>query len=34
MTVLRHKGYVARIEIEEDAGTFFGEVINAPGVIT
>jgi predicted HicB family RNase H-like nuclease len=34
MTVLRHQGYVARIEIEADDGTFFGEVINAPGVIT
>jgi predicted HicB family RNase H-like nuclease len=34
MTILRHKGYVAQIEIEEDDGTLFGEVINAPGVIT
>jgi predicted HicB family RNase H-like nuclease len=34
MTTLRHKGYLAQIEIEEDDGTFFGEVINAPGVIT
>jgi predicted HicB family RNase H-like nuclease len=34
MTTLRHKGYVAQIEIEEDDGTLFGEVINAPGVIT
>ena len=34
MTILRHKGYVAQIEIEEDDGTFFGEVINAPGAIT
>ena len=34
MTLLRHQGYVARIEIEENDATFFGEVINAPGVIT
>jgi predicted HicB family RNase H-like nuclease len=34
MTLLRHQGYVARIEIEEDDATFFGAVINAPGVIT
>jgi predicted HicB family RNase H-like nuclease len=34
MTVMRHKGYMAQIEIEESDDTFFGEVINTPGVIT
>jgi predicted HicB family RNase H-like nuclease len=34
MTVLRHKGYIAEIEIDEEDGLFFGQVINAPGVMT
>ena len=34
MTVLRHKGYIAEIESDEEDGLFFGQVINAPGVIT
>jgi predicted HicB family RNase H-like nuclease len=34
MTVLRHKGYIAEIDIDEEDGLFFGQVINVPGVIT
>lgn len=34
MTVLRHKGYIAEIDIDEEDGLFFGQVVNAPGVIT
>ena len=34
MTTMTHDGYVATIELEEDAGLFHGEVINTRDVLT
>jgi predicted HicB family RNase H-like nuclease len=34
MTIMRHKGYLARIELDEEQGLFVGEVINLRGAIT
>jgi predicted HicB family RNase H-like nuclease len=34
MTVLRYKDYIAEIDSDEQDGLFFGQVIDAPGVIT
>ena len=34
MTTMRHEGYVATIELDEDAGMFHGEVINTRDVLT
>jgi predicted HicB family RNase H-like nuclease len=34
MTTMTHNGYVASIELDEDAGLFHGEVINTRDVLT
>jgi predicted HicB family RNase H-like nuclease len=34
MTTMTHEGYVATIELDEDAGLFHGEVINTRDVLT
>lgn len=34
MTTMQHEGYVATIELDEDAGLFHGEVINTRDVLT
>lgn len=34
MTTMRHDGYVATIELDEEAGLFHGEVINTRDVLT
>ena len=34
MNMLRHKGYLATIELDSDAGLFHGDVINARPVLT
>lgn len=34
MTTMHHSGYVATIELDEDAGIFHGEVINTRDVLT
>jgi predicted HicB family RNase H-like nuclease len=34
MTTMTHDGYVATIDLDEDAGLFHGEVINARDVLT
>jgi predicted HicB family RNase H-like nuclease len=34
MNMLRHKDYLAEIELDEDAGIFHGEVINTRAVLT
>ncbi len=34
MTTMHHDGYVATIELDEDAGLFHGEVINTRDVLT
>jgi predicted HicB family RNase H-like nuclease len=34
MTTMTHDGYVASIELDEDAGLFHGEVINTRDVLT
>ena len=34
MTALRYKDYIASIELDEDAGTFHGEVLNTRAVLT
>lgn len=34
LNVLEHKGYIATIELDEDAGNFHGEVINTRAVLT
>lgn len=34
MTTMHHKGYVAAIELDEEAGLFHGEVINTRDVLT
>jgi predicted HicB family RNase H-like nuclease len=34
MTTMTHDGYVATIELDEDAGLFHGEVINTRDVLT
>jgi predicted HicB family RNase H-like nuclease len=34
MTIMRHDGYVATIELDEEAGLFHGEVINIRDVLT
>ena len=34
MTTMHHEGYVATIELDEDAGLFHGEVINTGDVLT
>jgi predicted HicB family RNase H-like nuclease len=32
--MLEHKGYIATIELDEDAGHFYGEVANTRAVLT
>ncbi len=34
MTIMHHEGYIASIELGEDAGLFHGEVINTRDVLT
>ena len=34
MTTMHHEGYVATIELDEDAGLFHGEVINTRDALT
>ena len=34
MALMRYKGYSGRVELDEDAGAFHGEVINLRDVIT
>ena len=34
MTTMTHEGYVARIELDEEASLFHGEVINTRDVLT
>jgi len=34
MTTIHHQGYVATIELDEEAGLFHGEVINTRDVLT
>jgi len=34
MTTMTHEGYVAMVELDEDAGLFHGEVINTRDVLT
>ncbi len=34
MTTMHHEGYVASIELDEDAGFFHGEVLNMRDVLT
>jgi predicted HicB family RNase H-like nuclease len=34
MTTMTHDGYVATIELDEDAGLFHGEVINTRDILT
>ena len=34
MTTMTHNGYMATIELDEDAGLFHGEVINTQDVLT
>jgi predicted HicB family RNase H-like nuclease len=34
MTTMTHDGYVARVELDEDAGLFHGEVVNIRDVLT
>jgi predicted HicB family RNase H-like nuclease len=34
MTTMRHDGYIATIELDEDAGFFHGEVVNTRDVLT
>ena len=34
MTTMHHEGYVANIEMDEDAGLFHGEVINTRDALT
>lgn len=34
MTTMTHEGYVATIELDEEAGLFHGEVINTRDVLT
>jgi predicted HicB family RNase H-like nuclease len=34
MTTMTHNGYIASIELDEDAGLFHGEVINTRDVLT
>jgi predicted HicB family RNase H-like nuclease len=34
MTIMHHEGYVAAIELDEEAGLFHGEVINTRDVLT
>ena len=34
MTTMRHQGYIATIDLDEDAGLFHGEVINTRDVLT
>lgn len=34
MTTMTHEGYLATLEIDEDAGVLYGRVINANAVLT
>src|SRR5215469_5724607 len=34
MTTMTHDGYVAKVELDEDAGLFHGEVLNTRAVLT
>ncbi|WP_337997103.1 type II toxin-antitoxin system HicB family antitoxin [Oleispirillum naphthae] len=34
MSTMTHKGYVATVELDEDAGLFHGEVVNTRDVLT
>ena len=34
MTTMTHEGYLATVELDEDAGLFHGEVINTKDVLT
>ena len=34
MNMMEHKGYIATIELDEDAGHFHGEVVNTRAVLT
>jgi predicted HicB family RNase H-like nuclease len=34
MTTMTHDGYVARVELDEEAGLFHGEVVNTRDVLT
>jgi hypothetical protein len=34
MTTMTHDGYVARVELDEEAGLFHGEVINTRDILT
>jgi predicted HicB family RNase H-like nuclease len=34
MTMMHHEGYVATVELDEDAGIFHGEVVNTRDVLT
>jgi predicted HicB family RNase H-like nuclease len=34
MTTMTHDGYVARVELDEEAGLFHGEVVNIRDVLT
>ena len=34
MTTMTHEGYLATLEIDEDAGVIYGRVINANAVLT
>ena len=34
MTTMTHDGYIARIELDEEAGLFHGEVVNTRDVLT
>lgn len=34
MTTMHHEGYIATIELDEEAGLFHGEVINTRDVLT
>lgn len=34
MTTMHHEGYIATIDLDEDAGLFHGEVVNTRDVLT
>jgi predicted HicB family RNase H-like nuclease len=34
MTTMTHDGYIARVELDEEAGLFHGEVVNTRDVLT
>lgn len=34
MTIMHHEGYEARIDVDEEAGIFHGEIINLRDVVT